>query len=168
MVCVFYCSDRICNSWQLLPLLLRRGGVVLVPCSYKFLFTFFIRLCIYSIESFILSVSYELSLSQMLPRGIILGFKWKIWKITAQNLLWANGYSKKLHGMLKIIFKDIGYVCFISIMKATRNTFNNILRKVGFRLEFWNLTLMGGGGVSMGVFCMIQILIKEILRKVGN
>ena len=40
--------------------------------------------------------------------------------------------------MLKNILRDIGYVCFINIMKSTR------------------------------VFCMIQILIKDILRKVGN
>ena len=113
-------------------MLLRRdgGGVVLVPCSYKFLLVFFIRLCIYGIESFILSVSSELSLSQMLLRGVILGFLRKIWKVTVQNLLWANGYSKKLHGMLKNILKDIGYACFINIIKS-RNTLNNILRKVG-------------------------------------
>ena len=30
-----------------------------LPCSYKFLLTFFIHLCSNSIESFILSVSYE-------------------------------------------------------------------------------------------------------------
>ena len=36
-----------------------------------------------------------------------------------------------------------------------------------FRLEFWNLTLIGGE-VSSGVFCMTQILIKDILIKVGN
>ena len=55
------------------------GGVILLPCSYKFLLMFFIRLCSYSIQSFILSklvllVSYELSLSQMLLGGVILVF----------------------------------------------------------------------------------------------
>ena len=54
------------------------GGVVLVLCSYKLLLAFFIRLCIYGIQSFILSVSSELSLSQMLLRGVILGFLRKI------------------------------------------------------------------------------------------
>ena len=57
----------------------RGGGVILLPCSYKFLLMFFIRLCSYSIQSFILSklvllVSYELSLSQMLLGGVILVF----------------------------------------------------------------------------------------------
>ena len=36
------------------------GGVVLVTCSYKFLLTFYIRLCSYSIESFILSKLFGL------------------------------------------------------------------------------------------------------------
>ena len=57
----------------------------------------------------------------MLLREVILGFLWKIRKITLQNLLWPNGYSKKLHGMLKNIFRDIGYVCLVNIMKSTRN-----------------------------------------------
>lgn len=34
---------------------------------------------------------------------------------------------KKLHGMFKNILREIGYVCFINIMKSTRNTFNKFI-----------------------------------------